>query len=71
MRIADSLVSHAINCAPQLGFKNLIAILLDVNHLSIRLLEKHGFSKWGHLPEIANFKTAQCGQCIYGKKISA
>lgn len=67
--IADLLVSHALKISPELGFKNLIAVLLDENKASIRLLEKHGFKKWGHLPDIADFETKQCGQYIYGKKI--
>lgn len=68
--VADLLVSHALRVSSERGFENLIAILLDTNHASIQLLEKHGFKKWGHLPDIADFKTRRCGQYIYGKKIS-
>ena len=67
--MADLLVSHALKISPDLGFNNLIAILLDTNKASVQLLEKHGFQKWGHLPDIADFKIKRCGQYIYGKKI--
>lgn len=67
--VADLLISHALGISSERGFKNLVAILLDTNKASIKLLEKHGFKKWGHLPDIADFKTRRCGQYIYGKKI--
>jgi len=33
------------------------------------LLEKFGFEKWGHLPDIAIIDDTICGQFIYGKKL--
>ena len=67
--IGDRLVKHAILEAPALGFTHLLAILMDVNAASFRLLEKNRFQKWGHLPEIARFGSAVCGQFIYGREI--
>ena len=67
--VASSLITHTIGKAKQLGFKNLITILLDLNKPSIYLLEKFGFEKWGHLPEIALIDETICGQFIYGKKL--
>ena len=67
--IANSLITHTIEKAKQLGFKNLITILLDLNKPSIYLLEKFGFEKWGHLPDIAVIEEKICGQFIYGKKL--
>jgi len=67
--IANSLIAHTIEKAKQLGFKNLITILLDLNKPSIYLLEKFGFEKWGHLPDIAEIDGIICGQFVYGKKL--
>ncbi len=67
--IANSLIKFALNESKTLGFKNLISILLDVNLISIQLLEKFGFEKWGHLPDIAFIDSTVCGQFIYGKKL--
>jgi phosphinothricin acetyltransferase len=67
--IGSRLVQHALSEAPSLGFTHLLAILMDVNTASIRLLEKQLFVKWGHLPEIARFDTAICGQFIYGREV--
>ena len=67
--VARKLIIHTIASAKELGFRNLIAILLDLNKASIYILEKFGFEKWGHLPEIVQIDFITCGQCIYGKKM--
>jgi phosphinothricin acetyltransferase len=67
--VASNLIEYSITRAPKIGLRNLFAILLDVNKVSIRLLEKYGFEKWGHLPEIADFNGTICGQFIYGRKV--
>lgn len=63
------LMQHALSEASALGFCHLIAVLMDVNTASIRLLEKHQFQEWGHLPDIARFDSTVCGQFIYGREL--
>ncbi len=67
--VGGQLMEHALRKAPALGLHNLFAILLDINQTSITMLEKSGFSKWGHLPDIAEFPDKVCGQFIYGRKV--
>jgi len=67
--VANLLITETINFAKELGFINLISILLELNKTSIYILEKFGFEKWGHLPNIADINGVVCGQYIYGKKI--
>ncbi|HPR65219.1 MAG TPA: N-acetyltransferase family protein [Thermoanaerobaculia bacterium] len=67
--IAMRLILHAIEQAPLLGLRHFFAILLDVNEASVRLLERCGFKRWGHLPDIASIKDTRCGQFIYGREI--
>jgi len=67
--VASSLIDFTIESAISLGFKNLISILLDLNKTSIYILEKLGFDKWGHLPDVAEIDGVICGQFIYGKKL--
>lgn len=67
--VANSLINYTIEKAKELGFKNLITILLDLNKPSIYILKKFGFEKWGHLPNIAEIDGVVCGQFIYGKRI--
>ena len=67
--VANKLIIHTIDSAKVLGFRNLIAILLDLNKASIYILEKFGFEKWGHLPLIVEIEGMNCGQYIYGRKL--
>ena len=67
--VGSKLMAHAIEEAGRYGFKNLFAILLDVNTVSVKLLEQFGFVKWGHLPGIIDIDGTICGHFIYGRKL--
>jgi len=67
--IGKQLMAHALLGAPKCGLHNLFAILLDTNLVSVAFLEQNGFSRWGHLPDIAEFPDRICGQFIYGRKV--
>ncbi len=67
--IASKLLHHAIGMCPSLQIKTLFAILLDSNQGSIKLLEKFGFEKWGHMPRVAEFDGIEAGHLYYGLRI--
>jgi len=67
--IASNLLHYAIGMCPSLKIKNLFAILIDSNQASIRLLEKCGFEKWGHMPRVAEFDGIEFGHLYYGLRI--
>ncbi len=67
--IASKLLDYVINNSHKYEIKNLLAILLEHNTPSIKLLEKFGFEKWGHLPDIADFDGKEYGHLYYGYKI--
>lgn len=67
--IGTEMMEFAIKKSKELNFKNLIAILLEWNVSSIKLLEKFGFKEWGCLPEIADFDGETCSHLYYGLKI--
>ena len=67
--IATALVKHAIDDCKRIGKKNLLAILLETNQPSIGLLEKLGFQKWGHFPDIVEMHGEKQAQVIYGLKV--
>jgi len=62
-----ALLQHAVADCPRIKKKNLLAILLDINVASIGLLEKNGFEKWGHFPNIIDLNGRICGQVVYGR----
>jgi phosphinothricin acetyltransferase len=67
--IGTALVANAINDCKRIGIRNLIALILEWNDGSIKLLEKFAFERWGLLPKAANFYGKECGHCIMGKRI--
>ena len=67
--LGTALINESINYASNRGHQNLLAILLDINSDSIRLLEKFGFERWGYFPNIADLGGKKCGQFVYGKSI--
>jgi len=69
--VGTRLIEHAIEQCPRLEIRTMFAILLDVNSDSTGILERFGFEKWGHLPQVADFDGTECGHLYYGRRISA
>lgn len=67
--IGSALMTQALADAPRIGKKIYLAILLEWNTASRRLLEKFGFEQWGYLPEVAEFDGRLCGQFYYGRRV--
>jgi phosphinothricin acetyltransferase len=67
--IGSQLLNYALSYAKTLHYQTAIAIILDKNSPSIGLVEKHGFEKWGHLPDVAIFNGIECGHVYYGIKL--
>ena len=68
--IGTALINHAIADCKRIKKESLLAILLDINTQSIRILEKFKFEKWGFFPDIIHLNGTKCGQLIYGLKIN-
>ncbi len=67
--LGKALVQATIDTARMLGHRHLFAVLLEVNTVSIRLLETFAFDRWGLMPEIADFGSSTSSLLIYGRKI--
>jgi phosphinothricin acetyltransferase len=65
--IGTALIESALTACPALRIKHLIAIVLEVNQASLKLLEKMGFEKWGYLPRVADFDGKEVGHLYYGR----
>ncbi len=68
--IGTELLAFAIDRARKISIKTLIAILLEPNTASIRLLEKFSFQKWGDMPNVAEFDGIECNHQFYGLRIA-
>jgi len=69
MGVGKKLIEYMESKCSMIGIKTLLAIIIDNNEASIHLIEKCGYKKWGHLPEIANFDDIEVGHLYYGKRI--
>jgi L-amino acid N-acyltransferase YncA len=67
--IGSALMQQALAEAERLRKKVFLAILLEGNTGSMRLLEKFGFERWGYLPEVAELSSGLSGQFIYGRNV--
>ena len=67
--IGSQLLQHALNSAETIGLHNIFAILLETNAVSLALLDKFKFKKWGHLPDVAELNGKLVGQMFYGLKL--
>lgn len=68
--IGTALMQWAISYSRDQGTRILLAIVLENNSASIRLLEKFKFGQWGFLPQVADFDGEICGHYYYGLQIS-
>jgi len=67
--VARRLIEHAIAQCPSLGIRHLMTFLLDINTPSINILQAFGFTRWGHLPDVADIDGQTCGHLIYGRPV--
>lgn len=67
--IGTALIENALASCPVLQIKHLLAIVLEVNQASLKLLEKMGFEKWGYLPRVADFDGKEVGHLYYGRHV--
>ena len=68
--IGIKLLDYAIRKARDYNIKTLIAILLEPNTPSIKLLEKFNFQKWGDMPNVADFDGVEYNHQFYGLRIT-
>ena len=67
--IGTCLRSHVLSVCPRYGIKTLLSFVFAHNIASIRLNEKFGFAKWGHLPRIAELGGIERDLVIMGKRL--
>jgi len=68
--VGQALLRHAIEACPALNIKNIIAVIIDRNEPSKKLLEKLGFEKWAYLPRVLDFDGQEFGEYYYGMRIT-
>lgn len=67
--VGKVLLRYMLERAPLLGIRNVLAVIFDHNHASIRLFRSFGFEEWGRLPQVCDLETRLADIVILGKKI--
>ena len=68
--IGSKLVDYALQQAKEIGYLNVIAMIVEGNGASEYILGKFGFQQWGRMPKIADFNGALHDHLYYGLKIN-
>jgi L-amino acid N-acyltransferase YncA len=63
------LLQRCIEHAPRIGVTTLLGLVFGHNDPSLRLFEKMGFSRWGHLPRIAVLDGVERDLVIVGRRV--
>jgi L-amino acid N-acyltransferase YncA len=67
--LGTTLVRKCIEHAPQIGVNTLVGFIFAHNEPSLRLFEKLGFSRWGHLPRVAVLDNVERDVVIVGRRV--
>ncbi|MEJ6476555.1 GNAT family N-acetyltransferase [Pseudoalteromonas piscicida] len=67
--LGNQLMTFAQAQAPKLQISTLLGFIFSHNSPSIRLFEKHGFQKWGELPNVAMMDGNSYSLTILGKSL--
>lgn len=63
------LLEKVIQDCPRLKITTILAFVFGQNKPSLGLLQKFGFEKWGHYPEVAVLDDVKCDLVVLGKKV--
>ena len=67
--LGTRLVLHCIAHAPRIGVATLLGFIFGHNEPSLRLFEKLGFERWGHLPRVAVLDSVERDLIIVGRRV--
>ena len=66
--LGTRLLVRAIEHGPKIGIRTLVGLIFGHNEPSLRLFEKHGFERWGHLPRVAILDGIERDLVIVGRR---
>lgn len=69
--LGRSLLREALDMAPGLGIRTVVALVFAHNEPSLRLFRSFGFDEWGLLPGVAEMDGGEYGLAILGKRVAS
>jgi L-amino acid N-acyltransferase YncA len=68
--VGRALLARAVDAAPALGLKTLLAFVFGHNGRSLALFEGAGFERWGLLPRVATLDGTERDLAILGRRLA-
>jgi L-amino acid N-acyltransferase YncA len=69
--LGSTLLRRSIEHAPAIGVTTLLGFIFAHNTPSLRLVEKHGFTRWGYLPRVAILDGVERDVAILGRHVGS
>jgi phosphinothricin acetyltransferase len=66
----EKILRYALNSCKRLDIETVLGFIFAHNEPSLKLFDKLGFEKWGHLPRVANLDGIERDLIIVGKRIT-
>jgi phosphinothricin acetyltransferase len=67
--LGAQLLQRCIEHAPRIAVTSLLGLIFAHNDPSLKLFEKMGFSRWGHLPRVAVLDGVERDLVIVGRRV--
>lgn len=67
--LGTQMLQQCIAHAPQIGITTLLGFIFGHNEPSLKLFEKFGFERWGHLPRVAVLDGVERDLIIVGRRV--
>ena len=67
--IASKLMDAGIAACEPLGVNILLTFIIEGNTASVKMMDKLGFTVWGRLPQIIQYKGQVYDHLIFGKRL--
>ncbi len=69
--LGSELLRRAIEHAPEIGLRTLVGFIFAHSEPSLKLVEKHGFARWGFLPRVAELDGVERDVVIVGRRVES
>jgi len=67
--VGGGLLAHALEAAPGLGLRTLLAFVFGHNEPSLAMFVRAGFAQWGRLPQVAELDGVERDLVILGRRL--
>lgn len=68
--LGSALIGWMMTQAPELGIRNVVALIFSHNQPSLGLFKKFGFEQWGYMPQVCDMQGFIADVVMLGKAVT-